>query len=146
VRDRKLKKEERYNGRKKKDERYNGRKKKDNMTNNDLQNTTQKTKYRIEQRESHYAPGGAGMALCELDQLLPIGPMPTLCCLSTHNNTLLVLQRTTTAMQASPASLVKANFSLLGLHEYLPFSQFDDILNFSSEDIVCLANGCRHIS
>jgi hypothetical protein len=49
-------------------------------------------------------------------------------------------------MQASPASLVKANFSLLGLHEYLPFSQFDDILNFSSEDIVCLANGCRHIS
>jgi hypothetical protein len=46
-------------------------------------------------------------------------------------------------MQASPASLVKANFSLLGLHEYLPFSQFDDILNFSSEDIVCLANGCR---
>ena len=40
------KKDRQHNGQNKKDRQHNSQKKKDKWTNNDLQNTTQKTKYR----------------------------------------------------------------------------------------------------
>ena len=57
------KKDRQHNGQKKKDRQHNGQKKMDNRTNNDLQNTTQKTKERATRAPlklgvNSYAPEG----------------------------------------------------------------------------------------